>query len=42
VKVPRNGAERATPSVEALTVHPTADFEAWKSVSNKGSSGWVA
>jgi hypothetical protein len=32
----------ATPRVDALTVQPTADFEAWKSVSNNGRSGWVA
>ena len=42
VNIPSSGAEMATPRVEALTVQPTADFEAWKSVSNNGRSGWVA
>ena len=41
VKVPSSGAAMATPRVEALTVQPTADLEAWKSASKRGSSGWV-
>jgi hypothetical protein len=42
VKVPSSGAATATPNVDALTVQPTADLEAWKSASSKGKSGCVA
>jgi hypothetical protein len=35
VNTPCSGAAMATPSVEALTVQPTADFDAWKSVSGR-------
>jgi len=38
---PKIGAERATPSVAAETVMPTAVFEAWKSVVSSGSNGCV-
>jgi len=35
------GAERATPSVAAETVHPTLVLDAWKRPVSSGSSGWV-